>query len=168
MPPREFNSLGQILAAGGEVSIGIQIARGMSSGRALQLIQERYTALDAQDQATLLDISLQGVAAGEYLNGLGTDDPIDLSNIPVNGNLFGDDMAGRRLLVAGTMRNGNTGDGTDIREAFATVGTAGEMIRYLQSLIDNWSEEYPELAEIWKDEQESLMDWTFDFAERRF
>lgn len=165
---KAYNSLGQILAHGGEIGLGIAISRGASQAQIAAVIQRRYPELPGSDAERLYEISLAGSQAGLYINSLSRDVNIPLEAVPIQPSLFGVDPLGRRLFIAAEVTNPATGESVNIREPVDFTDTIGEMIRYLQGLIDAWADQSPDLVEALGGEQENLLEQYFLFAERRF
>jgi len=95
-----YNEYGQLLAEGFDVALAIAFANDYPQSRidAIILRYARNVDQSVIDQVT--DLARQEVAAGEYINGLGPDDEIDLDQIPINPYLFGDEPAGRRVFTS--------------------------------------------------------------------
>lgn len=166
--PKAYNSLGQILTHGGEIGLAIRISRGLSESDALSVISERYPGLPIDQQRELYDIAEAAALGGRTLNELSADQQIPLEAIPINPYLFGAEPLGRRMLVAVEMSNSQTGQVVQVREPINPSDTIGQMIHYLESLIDAWSEQSPDLAEALQLERQTLLEQFFLMAERRF
>lgn len=165
---KQFNSLGQILAHGGEISLGLAISRGETAGQVFQTIATRWPDLSPQDRAELYGIANQGAAAGAYLNTLGPGEMPDLDLIPVNASLFGESSGGKRILFVADVTNPSTGETIGVREGFAVNDTLEAMIQYLSMLIQQWQDTSPTLGERFRAERETLLDFYWNFAERKF
>lgn len=134
----------------------------------MEVISERYPDLSAIEATQLYDIAAGGSRAGQFLNTLSADQPFPLEVIPIQRSLFGVEPLGRRLLVAAEISNQQTGESIEVREPIDPLSTIGDMLRYLQSLLDAWSDQSPDLAEALQLEKDTLLDQFFLFAERRF
>lgn len=165
---KAYNSLGQIIAHGGEVSVGILLSQGLQPGQVAAIISKRYPNLPPDQAADLLSIGEAGAEAAREINELGLDQRMPLELVPINSELFGSTPLGRRLFVAAELTNGATGESVQVRQSVDPTDTIGQMLNYLQGLIDAWSDQSPDLAEKLGEEREILLDQYFLFVERRF
>lgn len=104
-----YNSLGQILASGGEIAVGLALYHGWDSNRLALLLGRRLRVAPGSDTDELIRIAEDAIASGEYLNSLTPDDIIDPGQIVTNPVLFGDDPQGRRWRWEGEYRFGPDG-----------------------------------------------------------
>lgn len=139
-----FNELGQILAAGGEIALGLAISRGWTSGQIGLLFAKRFDPITEHDRARLFAIANAAVEAAATIQAMDPESPIDLETIPTNPFLFGDEPGGRRGSVAGRFMNEATGQWYDIRVDVADISNPQAMFDDAAELIrSNWSK-YPE------------------------
>jgi len=96
----QFNSLGSILSAGGEQALALGIFHGLTEGQIASLFARRFDPMTVEDTAALTDLSNAMVTAGRIVGGLPDDAGIDLSTIPANAFLFGNEPGGRRVRFA--------------------------------------------------------------------
>lgn len=95
-----FNELGQILASGGEIALGLAISRGWSDRQIALLFARRFEPMREEDRERLVTTANRMVEAARYLNDIGDDDEIQLGNVPINPYLFGINPGGARAKVA--------------------------------------------------------------------
>lgn len=139
-----YNELGQILANGGEIALGLAISRGWTSSQIALLFSRRFEPMRDDDRKRLVDVAERAVAAGNALNDLYPDGVIDPNAIPDNPYLFGDDPAGRRARMAGRFTVDEGATWFDFRIDVADIESKSELLYAAEELIrENWSK-YPE------------------------
>jgi hypothetical protein len=105
---RPFNSLGQILAQGGEIALARAIESGYSSQQIDALFDRRFNPVTQETRDELFALAEAGLAAGTAINELPPDQLIPLEMVPVNPDLFGDDSAGLRVFFLGRWRRSDS------------------------------------------------------------
>lgn len=101
MVDQPYNSLGQILASGGGISVSLAIARGWSEDKILAMINRRYSPVTADVVGQLLGEG-QRLAEAGLSTDLDNDDPaIALQNIPIEESLTAEQLDGGRTLYIG-------------------------------------------------------------------
>lgn len=123
-----YNSLGQILASGGEIALGLAMSHGVSPERIQALFARRFDPLQPNDRATLEQIARAGVAAGEMLSGLAPGESIPIHSIPINPNLFGDEPAGRRIKIIGEWQFPNSEQWIETRLEYPDLPTLDQIL----------------------------------------
>lgn len=96
-----YNSLGQILANGGEIALGLAISRGWTSGQIALLFARRFDPMAPDDRQRLIDLAERSVAAANAINAQQPGDDIDIEGVPINPYLFGDEPGGKRGKAVG-------------------------------------------------------------------
>jgi len=139
-----FNELGQILANGGEIALGLAISRGWSSQQIALLFSRRFEPITPQDRQRLTSLAERAVAAAAAINEMEADNAIDLEDIPVNPYLFGDDPSGRRGKVAGRFTLDEGEHWFDFRHDTADIGSVSQMMADVEAGILSDLAKYPE------------------------
>lgn len=164
-----YNSLGQILAAGGEVSVGLLIARGASQADVISEIQQKYPDLPVNDVAALYDISLGMAQAGVNLTAGNASQLFDLGLIPVNPSLFGDEPDGRRIKLVINAFSQATGKDTLFYTELADSLDLATVFADAADKLQQWVDESPEMLErMGVNVEEAKLHLSILFAERRF
>ena len=101
----EYNSLGQILAAGGEQAIAKAIFEGRSPDWISLMIDRRFGPLLESDKQRLGEIGSEIASAGEKVNNRSAIDRLKLADIPINSSLYGAESEGQRVRVIGVIDN---------------------------------------------------------------
>lgn len=96
-----FNSLGQILASGGERAIALAMVRGYSAVEVGALVDRRFEPMLPEDRESLLRLADDSIQAGLRVSGLGGTEYVLSANLPFNSQLLGEDGGGTRLFVFG-------------------------------------------------------------------
>lgn len=139
-----FNELGQILAEGGEIALGLAIARGWSGAQIALLFARRFDPMTEMDRQRLIGIANRAVVAASAINEMDPDAAIDLSLIPENPYLFGDEPSGRRGKVAGRFTVDEGQNWFDFRVDVADITNPAAMFEAAEETIKaDWSK-YPE------------------------
>lgn len=139
-----FNELGQILANGGEIALGLAISRGWTSGQIALLFRRRFEPITEADRARLTEIANRAVAAAEEINSMGEGESIDPSIIPTNPYLFGDEPEGKRGRMVGRFSPDEGEHWFDVYADLADITDREEMLQAIQELAEsNWIK-YPE------------------------
>lgn len=164
-----YNTLGQILAAGGEVGVGLLIARGASRADVTAEIQQRFPDLPVNDVAALYDISFDIAQAGQNLTASDASRLFDLGLIPVNPSLFGSEPEGRRIQLVLNATNNNTGKSVLVYQDLADDTTLASVFDDAFERLAGWIAQYPKLAEyVGIDLELASMDFDVFLAQRRF
>lgn len=139
-----YNELGQILANGGEIALGLAISRGWSSSQIALLFAQRFEPISEIDRQRLIGLANRAVVAASEINDLDDDDIIPPDMIPTNPYLFGDEPGGRRGKIAGRWQDENTGQWYDFRMDVADITDKAAMLEQANEMArDNWNK-YPE------------------------
>lgn len=143
-PDNPYNSLGQIMAKGGEVALGLAMVRGWDETQISSLFSRRFEPLRDEDRAELRRFSARGVDAAQRIQDrqrqrlMGAiEDSIDrttfmepgegfsdlgLEGIPINPNLFGGELDGRRARYVGILTDD---EGKDILTVYGDLADLG-------------------------------------------
>ena len=163
-----YNSLGQILAAGGEIGIALQIAAGKDRNQVAVIIASRFPGLSLADTKRLYDFASQMAEAGQHSDWSSGEEIIDVESWPVNPYLFGNDPLGRRALIAGTYTSPATGKVIDIRAEIAGTETLDEVIEGLLEKLAKFITMSPAFANRIGFDTGSASDFIFSITERRY
>jgi len=167
--PNRYNSLGQILAAGGEISLGLMLARGATESDVLTMIALRYPGLPQSDVQALYDIAEAGATAGVRINYLSLDEYLDIAELPTQPSLFGTDTQGRRYRLVADVTDNLTGRTIQVALDPFQQENIEQLTQAFGGLIQRWLDESPALkerfAEVLVQHDISV---NFLFAEKRF
>lgn len=95
----EFNSLGQILARGGEISVALAIAHGWGENRITSMIDQRYAPIAAQTRDELRNIAQQAANAGQSINNLPGGSDFGSVDMPTNPNRLPNEPGNNRYVI---------------------------------------------------------------------
>lgn len=65
-----YNELGQILANGGDIALGLAISRGWSSGQIALLFASRFSPMRPEDERRLHTLAFAATEAAERINSM--------------------------------------------------------------------------------------------------
>lgn len=145
MPSNQpYNELGQILAGGGDIALGLAISRGWTSTQIALLFARRFEPMRPGDRERLTALAERAVEAAGTIEGLDLSDPVDPSTIPTNPYLFGDEPDGRRAKLVGRFSPDDGINWFDVYADLADITDKEEMFQAIQDLAEsNWNK-YPE------------------------
>jgi hypothetical protein len=139
-----YNELGQILASGGEIALGLAIAKGWTGSQIALLFARRFDPMRPEDRDRLIDLANRALQAASDISDMPPDADIDPSGIPTNPYLFGDDPSGRRAKVAGRFTVDEGVNWFDYRHDISDITNREQMLNEIQAAIEqDWSK-YPE------------------------
>lgn len=99
--PRAFDSFGRIMASGGEQSAALAISRGYSPTRIDGIMSRRFGDDYSSGGGTVLAFAAGMLAAGRLANAAAeTGETIAAADVPINGFLPDDELAGSRYKWA--------------------------------------------------------------------
>jgi len=93
--------LRQALAAKAEVGLAKQIASGATPETIGHFIERRLSQLSQSDVSYLRRLADAILEAGKKIQSARAEEEFSLEDIPINGDLFGDDWEGKRLFWFG-------------------------------------------------------------------
>lgn len=128
-----FNSLGQILAEGGEIALGLAIARGWSDSRISSLFARRFEPMEPDERQRLIDLASRAVRAAQDINELPPGSSIDPSLLPINPSLYGDDPSGRRAILITEFSPDEGGNWFEARIDFADIPTMADLMAAVEA-----------------------------------
>jgi hypothetical protein len=96
-----YNTLGQIIAAGGEIGVASLLYAGADQAEITQYVEKRFGPVDEGTMTDLLAIAFLGLEGGEAATLAYDGGSLSESQIPIEPNLFGDDLEGRRFYWKG-------------------------------------------------------------------
>lgn len=166
--PNQYNELGQILAQGGEIPIGIAISLGYGRQRIGKLIERKFGAMLESDVAKLYGIAEAGANAGRLITEKGIQTPIDLADIPTNA-LWGESLhQGNRGIIVAEYSPAEEGSRIQTRFWIPDFNSIEQLFSDLKETLAKWQKQSPGafgtvLKEYFPDFDISIL-----FAERRF
>lgn len=133
----EFNSLGQILARGGEISVALAIAHGWSDNRISNMIDERFAPIAAGTKESLISLSRQAAVAGNTLTG--TIGGINFGDIamPTNPYRRPDEPENNRYVIIADVQYEPGGTWFQIRRYEATSYPTEDLMEELRTQGQN-------------------------------
>lgn len=163
-----YNELGQILASGGEVALGLALYHGWDSGKIALLIGKRLKVAPGSDQETLQALAEDAIASGEYLNSLQPGETIDPNKIAFNPSLFGDDPGGRRWRWEAEYRFGEGGDWWRLTSGEADFGQLNQVVDIIAGAAVQNENTYRAKEGVAGEQGSQPPEIRFTLAERRF
>lgn len=141
---QSFNELGQILSQGGDIALGMAIARGWSSQQIALLFSRRFEPMRPEDRDRLTSHANQMVEAAKRIGLQLPDEVVDPEGIPTNPYLFGDEPEGRRATLVGRFSPDDGGKWFNVYADLADITDQESMLQAIQELAEaNWNK-YPE------------------------
>jgi hypothetical protein len=163
-----YNSLGQILAAGGEFRVATLVAEGWGRSHIAVEIASRYPNLPKSDIPRLIDFAESSVKAGTLLNGYDGTLSLNLDDVPINPYLFADSPLGRRIMLAANYRSPETGKLVSIRGEFDGTETLNEIVDTLLLQLASFIVGSPDFAKRVGFNVGEASDFIFFMTERRY
>lgn len=127
-----YDSLGRIIARGGELSVAWAMTAFGLGERFDKHIADHFPGITPEDKTALVDLVSRAFAAGESLQGMSGDERLPTSAIPQSPTLFGDKPAGRRIRY-----------GVEIE---FTDPDSGESYSYMTYVVSGISETHADLV----------------------
>lgn len=163
-----YNSLGQILAQGGEIALGLAIQHGWTDTQINQLFARRFEPMQPSDRQRLTDIARAAVANVGQIEDIGDDSAIPISSIPINPELFGEEYSGKRSLFVTEVWNPITGKWIQIRLDFPGIPSPQDIANAAADELRNRSRRSPGRGNIKGVEEEEDLQVRIVLQERRF
>ena len=166
--PTPFNSLGEILASGAEISVAFAMLKGIEIETALARLKQRFGPLRDSDWQQVMILSGEAIQAAVTFNQLPeeTVPPADL--FPVNPQLFGDDWAGKRLRIVANVRDGATRAEWNLWFDFPDIVSLAELRELIDSKLTELQRKYEKsFTGLSRDELREISIQTL-VAERRY
>lgn len=163
-----YNSLGQILAQGGEIALGLAIAHGWSDSKISALFARRFEPMSVTDRNRLVDLANAAIAAADVVNNLGESDALQPGDLPINSALFGDDSGGRRALLITEFSTDEGGKWYETRLTFADIPTMDEIREAIQAEADRRIHDSPSAFGLVRGEEEPELLFRVTFGEAKF
>jgi len=126
-----YNSLGQIIAAGGEIALGLAIVHGWTDRQIALLFSRRFEPMRAEDRQRLTDIANAAIGAADRINAIPVGGDISLSDVPIIPGLFGDEPEGRRVKIIGEWQFEEGGQWYETRLDLADLPSLLELARLI-------------------------------------
>lgn len=139
-----YNELGQILANGGEIALGLAISKGWTGSQIALLFARRFEPMRPEDRERLTGLANAALTAAAQISEMGPDDDIDPNTIPTNPYLFGSDPAGRRAKIAGRFTVDAGLNWFDYRHNVSDITNREQMLEEIQAAIESDWSKYPE------------------------
>lgn len=95
----KYNTLGQILARGGEIPVARAILRGVTPEELIRTFRERFAPVRDKTIEQVASFASRMISAGNLIMELPQDIVPPINVIPVNPALFGDDWFGNRVQL---------------------------------------------------------------------
>lgn len=168
MADQPYNSLGQILAKGGEIALGLALSGGWSEDRVRALFLRRFEPMTDADRGSLYEFAGRGVRAGELANSTAPEDQLPLSDIPINAALFDEDGGGNRVLVVVDYSFDGGATSFQVRLPFPDVPTAAEIAKAVGIEADELRERYPTMRGVAGTGDNPEVTINYKFMERSF
>lgn len=163
-----FNELGQILSAGGEISVAIGFSRGRSRTDQLLYVRSRFAPLPDDDEAFLISFSERMSLVSKMMFELDPTVQIPLDTFPRNPFLFGDDFAGNRVAIGLDAGYSDDDRFVQLRLAFPDSPTYEDLVRAAEEELERRKRESPKAFEGLSEEQEQEIIIHILYGERRF
>lgn len=163
-----YNSLGQILAEGGEIALGLAILRNWNSDQIAALFQRKFEPMRPEDRIRLTQLAQAAIAGAESSQNTPFGSPISLTDLPVNPELFGDDFSGKRSFYLTEVWNPFKDHWIEIRLEFAGVPTPEEIQDKMFAEARRRLNDSPEKLGKPKDAEIPPLQGRVLFQERRF
>lgn len=141
-----FNTLGQILARGGEIAVARAILRGVTVDELLATFRQRFAPVQDETLESVISVAGNAIGAGERWTALPRELKPDGSIFPVNPYLFGDDWAGKRLLAVATIDWTDQDNPFDVWFDFPDFTPWGELEEMIEERISDFIKSYEDRA----------------------
>lgn len=132
------------IGAGGHISAGISKALGATAEAINGYVQRHVIGMTVSDVERLDTIINDGIAAASINNSLDRTEPIDLDNVPIVADQYGDEPEGRRITTAIIYGDDEEDPGKVIRLDFEDNYTRADLEDLVESIILGWLGESPE------------------------
>lgn len=131
------------LRSGAEVGLARALAHGDGSEQVTHFVEHRLSDLLSSDLDYIKHLASRILSAAEYVTETTAEEPVDLSKIPTNDELFGDDWGGRRLFWFGEWNIPGTEEWYKFSGTLPDITTQEDITDYAQELAMSYIEAYP-------------------------
>lgn len=163
-----YNSLGQILAEGGEIALGLAISRGWSDQKIAALFARRFEPMADADRNRLTSLANAAVSAADQINAAIDGGEIDPSALPINPSLFGADPGGRRAILITEFSPDEGATWFEARIDFADVPTVAELQAAIEQEAARRITDSPSAFGQTRGQEGPELQFRVTFGERRF
>lgn len=163
-----YNSLGQILAMGGEQSLAKLVWQGASESKIAALFLSRFEPMTPADREALQEFSESMVEAGETISSLPLDEPLDPSLIPLNSFLYGPEAGGRRVRFAFEVELEEIERRISILYDFPDIPSLTELFDVAEMELADRANDSPGAFGVVNGEVPTIKNIIIPYAERRF
>lgn len=143
-----YDSLGRIMAAGGDRPLTIASAGGMPLIGLIALTRARFPGLSEEDSVILAELAESQARAGSLLTNRGGGGSVEPEVIPLNRGLYGDNPQGRRVQVVAEVVYQDEEQGTErktkVAVDFGHIPTLEEINAEILKQIEEIYRQYPE------------------------
>jgi hypothetical protein len=163
-----FNSLGQILARGGEIAIARAILRGESEASIITQYRLRFAPVEDDTLGFLFSHANEMIRGGGEWLATAEGSPPSVGILPTNPFLFGDDWFGKRVLAIAHAESGIYGQEFDIWLDLPDIISLEEFNNAIDQFSTRFAESDPKRwQELGMDQVEQvIIHWLI--AERRY
>lgn len=137
-------TLNSFIAHGGHIWVGISRALGASDAAIASYIRRHIVDPVLGDYSTLNNIADEGIRASIINNSLEPSEVIDLGNVPIVPDQYGDDANGRRITTAVIVGETEDDPGKLISLDFEDSYTRSDMESLLEAILQQWQGDSPE------------------------
>lgn len=158
MPIKPYNTLQQILSAGGSIALGVSYALRWSKDRISGLFARKFEPMIPSEKSELIQIAMQGVRAAQLFDQLPKDQLPDPATIPINPYLPETTSGGGRVLHVvdySANQGANTLQDRIITEDFKTPEEIAD--ETLNDAFEIAAHEYERLVELYG--EKPVFDW---------
>lgn len=156
------------LSSKAEVGLAKAIRSPKPTETVASFIERRLSGLSAIDIGYISKLAESLVSAADYLNELSPGEQIDIEKIPINGNLFGDETAGKRLFWSGEWNIPGTDEWFQFSGTLPDVTGFDDIAEQAYGLASGYIERYPQKFEYPKGADETQINIRFTAIERGF
>jgi hypothetical protein len=164
-----YNSLGQILASGGEIAVAFALIRGVDIEAALSRLKVRFAPIQDDTWESILSLSRNAIDAAVRWGAMPRDETPDADIIPVNPHLFGDDWRGKRVRIITSSQDRHSGQKIDMWWEFPDMFPLQDLYNEIADRIEEMEQDTPQLQR-WITKMSDDGDWNHELiiAERRY
>lgn len=123
-----YNELGQILAEGGEIALGLAIANGWTDSQLSALFARRFLPMRDEDREQLTGLAQAAVEAANIFNATDPQDRLNPADIPLNKWLPTERIGNNRLYWIGEFSFDAGESWFAVRGTSADITPGGEIL----------------------------------------
>lgn len=131
------------LSRGAEIGLARAIAEDRTPETIGHFIEARLGALSAAEVDYIRDLARAIVASAASLSSADPIEQADLENIPINGDLFGDDWAGKRIFWFGEWTFPGSEEWYRFSGTLPDTMDFADIVAYAAELAGGYIEQYP-------------------------